>query len=243
MKTIALLFFMMAVCGRPRHCGQRMEPSSFSGEQKRRRSRLHVLEVASIVGRTPRLDSDRPHDGSVSFSAESPGSGTGDHTFSTIQTKQHRQSSIIERRNTNRPRASVTSNKGNTTVRVACEGAARVERLVVKAIPDLIHSGLGFDPAIKAFGHYDMDFSQNRTSYPTPRRCLCRPPHEALPQSVVDDWHRQGKRFVVGGRHRRQRQDGRGARRLLGRILLDSARFADGIIVDEFIINRPIAAE
>ena len=34
----------------------------------------------------------------------------------------------------------------------------RVDKLVVKAIPELIHCGLGFDPAIKSYGRYDMEF-------------------------------------------------------------------------------------
>src|SRR5206468_8448590 len=48
--------------------------------------------------------------------------------------------------------------KGEHTLRVECKGKARVEKLVVKAIPELIHCGLGFDPQIKSYGHYDMDF-------------------------------------------------------------------------------------
>jgi len=40
---------------------------------------------------------------------------------------------------------------------VKCERGMRVDRLVVRAIPELIDCGL-FDPAIKAYGHYDMEF-------------------------------------------------------------------------------------
>ena len=48
--------------------------------------------------------------------------------------------------------------KGQRRLRVECSGEARVGRLEVTAIPELIHCGLGFDPAIKSYGRYDMKF-------------------------------------------------------------------------------------
>ena len=69
--------------------------------------------------------------------------------------------------------------KGVHQIRVECEGDIRVERLVVKAIPELIHCGLGFDPAIKSYGHYDMEFLKkdilpNVTTLIVPTTSSCR---------------------------------------------------------------------
>ena len=85
--------------------------------------------------------------------------------------------------------------KGEHTIQVECEGEVSVEKLVVKAIPELIHCGLGFNPEIKSYGRYDMDFLKadilpNVTT-------LIVPNNIKLPESVIDDWHRQGKRFVA----------------------------------------------
>ena len=126
--------------------------------------------------------------------------------------------------------------RGEHRIRVDCEGAASVDRLVVKAIPELIHSGLGFDPAIKSFGHYDMAFLEQDV---LPNVTTLIVPHGIkLPQSVIDEWHRQGKRFVaeVGIDAKAKTAEAHVA---YWAGLLDSARFVDGIIVNEFIINRP----
>jgi hypothetical protein len=48
--------------------------------------------------------------------------------------------------------------KGEHTIQVESTGEINVERLSVKAIPELIHCGLGFNPEIKSYGLYDMDF-------------------------------------------------------------------------------------
>src|SRR5439155_11043923 len=85
--------------------------------------------------------------------------------------------------------------KGEHTLQVECDGEISVDKLAVKAIPELIHCGLGFNPEIKSYGLYDMDFLKadilpNVTT-------LIVPSNLKLPQSVIDDWHRQGKRFVA----------------------------------------------
>src|SRR5207247_10328231 len=85
--------------------------------------------------------------------------------------------------------------KGEHTIQVECRGNSSVEKLAVKAIPELIHCGLGFNPEIKSYGLYDMDFLKadvlpNVTT-------LIIPNNIKLSEPVIDDWHRQGKRFVA----------------------------------------------
>ena len=85
--------------------------------------------------------------------------------------------------------------KGEHRLRVECSGEAGVDRLVVRAIPELIHCGLGFDPAIKAYGPYDLRFLE-KDVLPNVTTLIV-PNNISLPRAVIDDWHRQGKKFVA----------------------------------------------
>src|SRR5579859_3447236 len=85
--------------------------------------------------------------------------------------------------------------KGEHEIRVETDEVGRVDRLVVKAIPELIHCGLGYDPAIKAFGHYDLNFLK-RDILPNVTTLIV-PANFQLPQAAIDSWHHQGKRFVA----------------------------------------------
>src|SRR5262245_46436839 len=129
--------------------------------------------------------------------------------------------------------------KGEHQLDVECGGDASVEKLVVKAIPELVHCGLGFDPAIKSYGHYDLEFLKKDI---LPNVTTLIVPHNiALPRPVIDDWHRQGKRFVaevgINGR-------GQTAEDHLNHwtSFLEKSPFLDGIIVNEFIVNNPSTA-
>src|SRR5579872_1208856 len=48
--------------------------------------------------------------------------------------------------------------KGRHTLQIERAGTISIEHLTLKAIPELIHCGLGFNPQIKSYGLYDMDF-------------------------------------------------------------------------------------
>jgi hypothetical protein len=128
--------------------------------------------------------------------------------------------------------------KGRHTLELARTGTIAVERLTLKAIPELIHCGLGFDPQIKSYGHYDMDFLKhdilpNVTT-------LIVPSNLKLSDSVIEDWHRQGKRFVaeVGVNSRAKTADEHAT---YWTSFFSQAPFIDGIIIDEFIVNRPVS--
>ena len=47
---------------------------------------------------------------------------------------------------------------GRHTLQLERTGTVSIERLTLKAIPELMHCGLGFDPQINSHGHYDTEF-------------------------------------------------------------------------------------
>ena len=84
---------------------------------------------------------------------------------------------------------------GRHTIQIERSGRIALERLTVKAIPELMHCGLGFDPQIKGYGVYDMEFLK-RDVLPNITTLLV-PNNIKLADAVIEDWHRQGKRFVA----------------------------------------------
>jgi hypothetical protein len=85
--------------------------------------------------------------------------------------------------------------KGRHTLHIERSGTISVEHLTVKAIPELMHCGLGYDPQIKSYGPYDMDFLR-RDILPNVTTLIV-PNNIQLPDSVIKDWRSQGKRFVA----------------------------------------------
>jgi hypothetical protein len=113
-----------------------------------------------------------------------------------------------------------------------------VEKLAVKAIPELLHCGLGFNPEIKSYGLYDMDFLKadilpNVTT-------LIVPNSIKLSESVIEDWHRQGKRFVAEVGINSQDKTAEEHFKYWSSFY-DKSSFLDGIIINEFIVNRPVS--
>jgi hypothetical protein len=128
--------------------------------------------------------------------------------------------------------------KGQHTIRIEPKGEISVDKLVVKAIPELIHCGLGFNPEIKSYGVYAMEFLKadilpNVTT-------LIVPNNIKLSQSVIDDWHSQGKRFVAEVGINSQGKTAEDHFKYWSSFY-DKARFLDGIIINEFIVNRPVS--
>ena len=126
---------------------------------------------------------------------------------------------------------------GEHKLKVECAGGIQVEKLVVKAIPELMHCGLGFDPAIKSYGKYDLEFLK-KDILPNVTTLIV-PPNIKLEPAVIDDWHRQGKRFVAAvGINQQAKTAEEHYNYWTG--FLEKAPFLDGIIIDEFIVNNPI---
>ncbi|HZR16774.1 MAG TPA: DUF4185 domain-containing protein [Verrucomicrobiae bacterium] len=126
-------------------------------------------------------------------------------------------------------------NRGGHSLRFEPKDNLQIESVTVKAIPELIHCGLGFDSQIKSYGKYDLSFLSEEV---LPNiTTLIVPTSLVLTQTVIEDWHRQGKHFI-------------------GEVGIDPASqsaedhfkfwtgfykkepFLDGIIIDEFIVNN-----
>ena len=126
--------------------------------------------------------------------------------------------------------------KGEHQVQVEVEDDASVDKLSVRAIPELIHCGLGFNSSIKGYGLYDMDFLKKDI---LPNVTTLIVPHNIeLSQAVIDDWHRQGKKFAAEvGINAQAKTADEHFKFWTG--LLDKTPFVDGIIINEFGMNNP----
>jgi hypothetical protein len=127
---------------------------------------------------------------------------------------------------------------GNHVLCAASGSTATIGRITVKAIPELIYCGLGFNPQIKSFGTYDTAFLQ-RDVLPNITTMII-PYGLKLDDSVINGWHRQGKRFLAetGLNAAAKTADEHAA---YWTSFLRNAPFLDGIIIDEFIVNQPIS--
>ena len=206
----------------------------FSGEKKLNNLATDLLEASSISKSSKPIPFTRSREGWIYISAACKGNGT----VRIILDKASRGDTVIvhEADGSRLSEAMRCVTKGSHTVTVECVGNISVDRLVVRAIPELIHCGLGFDPAIKSYGLYDMNFLKadilpNVTT-------LIVPSNLKPSQAVIDDWHRQGKRFVaeVGVNSQATKADEH-FKHWTG--FYEKAPFVDGIIIDEFIVNNP----
>lgn len=124
--------------------------------------------------------------------------------------------------------------KGQHTLRV---DRGDLQNLEIRAIPELMHSGLGYNPQIKSYGFYDWAFLK-RDILPNITTIIV-PAALKLAQPEIDQWHAQGKKFVgeVGVDSAAKTADDHW-RYWTG--FYDQSPYLDGIIIDEFIVNRPV---
>ena len=206
----------------------------FSGAQKRNNLVTELLEVASISEPGRAFTFTRPDDGWVFLTARRQGKGT----VRIVLDERPGDDAVVARdADGDVPIEAVRHlARGEHRIRVDCSGGCRVDRLVVKAIPELMHFGLGFDPEIKSYGRYDMAFLK-RDILPNVTTLIV-PNGIKLAPSVIDDWHHQGKRFVAEvGINGQARTADEHCRFWAGSF--DRSPFLDGIIVNEFIVNNP----
>src|SRR5580765_5657606 len=200
-----------------------------TGERKLNNLVSELLTVSSVSKSSRPFPFTRSSDGWVFISATCQGMGTARVILD--------QDTVIIRDQAGSGEAMRYLVKGAHTIRVESQGEINVERLVVKAIRELIHCGLGFNPEIKSYGLYDMDFLKadilpNVTTMIVPNNIQ-------LSQSIVDDWHHQGKRFVAEVGIDSQGKTAEDHFKFWTSFY-DKAPFLDGIIIDEFIVNRPV---
>jgi hypothetical protein len=115
-----------------------------------------LLEVSSISKSVESFTFTRSSDGWIFISSTSKGPGT----FRITLDKELGGNTVMVHEAADGPRGEAMRyvTKGEHTIQVECHDKISVEELAVKAIPELIHCGLGFNPEIKSYGLYDMEF-------------------------------------------------------------------------------------
>jgi hypothetical protein len=209
-------------------------PSTPPVEKKCNNLVTELLNASSVSTPGAEFTFTRHTEGWIFIAARFQGAGTATCTLDPAA----RQNATLVHDAKDGPRAEAVRYvaRGEHRLRVECSGDLRIDQLVVKAIPELIHCGLGFDPAIKSYGRYDLEFLKKDV---LPNVTTLIVPHTIpLPQSVIDGWHRQGKRFVAEvGIDSRSKTAEDHCKYWTG--FLDRAPFLDGVIVNEFIVNNP----
>src|SRR5262249_44359726 len=124
------------VCG---FTGRAEERLLFSGERRLNNLVSELLQVASISTTSNPFAFTRSSDGWILISASCKGTGT----VSGILDNGSRPVTMLIHEAESRPRDEAMRyvTKGEHTLQVQCTGNVNVEKLVVKAIPELIHCG------------------------------------------------------------------------------------------------------
>jgi hypothetical protein len=206
----------------------------FSGEMKRNNLVSHLLEVAAISKSGNSFAFTRSRPGWILVSAAYNGKGS----VKIILDKASGGDAIIahDAQGASLDEAVRYVAQGEHQIQVDCNRDIRVDKLVVKAIPEFIHCGLGFNSAIKSYGLYDMEFLKKDI---LPNVTTLIVPHNIeLSQSAIDAWHRQGKRFVAEVGINAQAKTAEDHFKFWT-AFEDKAPYFDGIIVNEFIVNNP----
>lgn len=205
----------------------------FSGEKPLNGLVTELLDVENIAEPKSTFSVERQRAGYLFFAVETRGKG-----MVSLQLDAHPAPFAEFQCDGNaRQEAFQLVAAGSHKLTINLPDNCRVEKLVVRAVPELIHCGLGFDPAIKSYGKYDLDFLK-KDILPNVTT-LVVPPHLSLEPSIVESWHRQGKKFIgaVGVAHNAKSVEEH-FRHWTG--TFERSPFLDGIIIDEFIVNNPI---
>ncbi|HEV8002031.1 MAG TPA: hypothetical protein VGP63_19235 [Planctomycetaceae bacterium] len=205
----------------------------FSGQERENNLVTKLLEVAEILQPGGSFAFTRVHAGYIFATADCRGKGT-----LTLKLDDVPQPLALVEDDADASRhieAVRNVSPGDHKLKLECARGIRVEKLVVKAIPELTHCGLGFDPAIKSYGKYDLEFLK-KDILPNVTTLIVRANARPDP-SFIEDWHRQGKKFVAEVGISQAKTADEHFRYWTG--FLDRAPFLDGIIIDEFIVNTP----
>jgi hypothetical protein len=234
MRTIWIAAFVLATCAC--RAGEGAEARVvFAGEKKLNNLVSELLEVSSIAMPGGSFTFSRPSAGWIFVSARVQGKGTA---RVWLDKAAGGNPLIVRGAPASEPGEAVRYvATGEHRIDVECDGEVVIEKLLVKTIPELMHCGLGFNPAIKSYGLYDLDFLgkdilPNVTTLIVPQNIKLEP-------AFVDDWHRQGKRFVAAVGVNSQFTTAE-EHYQYWTAFLEKTPFLDGIIIDEFIINNPI---
>jgi hypothetical protein len=211
-------------------------PSSASAqpEPKRLNNLTALLLEAAPTRGEESFSFTRPSDGWIFISATISGEGEA----RLVLDGNDRDAILLSSGSGAYPETMRRVTAGSHVLRTARGSTAQIKKITVKAIPELMYSGLGFNPQIKSFGPYDMAFLQ-RDVLPN-ITTLIIPSGLKLDETEINSWHRRGKRFLAEtGVNSAARTADEHAAYWTG--FLRNAPFLDGIIVDEFIVNKPIS--
>lgn len=207
----------------------------FTGEKKRNNLVSELLEVAAVSKSGNSFTFTRPGEGWIFVSAAYKGKGKLSISLDngSGSTPVVLYAADSEGEGNSLAEAVRRVAKGQHRIQVDCDGGVGVDKLVVKAIPELIHCGLNAS-SIKSYGPFDMEFLK-KDVLPNVTTLIVSPGIK-LPQ-FVDDWHRQGKKFIgeVGLNREGRTSDANFA---FYTKFLDAAPFLDGLIINEFGMNR-----
>src|SRR5262245_37817449 len=231
---IGALLFSTCVCGAARGDGTVV----FSGEKKRNNLVSVLLEVAAISKSGNSFPFTRSGEGWIFVSAAYAGNGklkilldlasAGAPVVLHAAENGAGQGALAE--------AVRRVAKGEHKIRVDCEGDVRVDKLVVKSIPELVQCGLN-SSSIKSYGPFDLAFLK-KDVLPNVTTLIVSPGIK-LSQPVIDDWHRQGKEFLGEVGLNREGRTGEANFELYTR-LLDEAPFLDGLVMNYLGIDRNV---
>jgi len=205
-----------------------------SGEQRQNNLVTKLLQVAEISQPSSSFAFKRVHAGYIFMTADFRGKGT----LSLKLDDMPEPLAVIKHDADASQRIEAVRNIaiGEHKLRVECAGGMHVDKVVIKAIPELMHCGLGFDPAIKSYGRYDLEFLK-KDILPNVTTLIVRP-NPQLDPAFIEDWHRQGKKLVAAVWVNQQAKTVEEHYRIWTDYF-EKVPILDGIIIDEFIVNNP----
>jgi len=83
---------------------------------------------------------------------------------------------------------------GEYRVKIRGEGEARLKRLVVRAVPEIIYCKFGYDPHVREYGPYDWEFLQRYVLHSV--NCIVGNGDEQQ-MPFVEEWKRRGGKWIV----------------------------------------------
>src|SRR5438094_9564101 len=145
MKPIAAIFLSVLITGFAEVSQAKI---LFAGEKKLNNVVSELLEVSSISKSSKPFAFTRSSAGWIFISATYQGKGTA-----RIILDQGSKGEAILNQDVGGGQSGEAMRyvaKGKHQIHVECQGTIKVDRLLIKAIPELVHCGLGFNPAIKS---------------------------------------------------------------------------------------------
>jgi len=194
-----------------------------------------VLEVTNASGSPARYTFNNPRDGWVFLSLKTETKGNGSVKISLDSESADDAVIVSTGRDTKPVEAMRHLSAGEHTLVCFCDKDAEIEKLIVRAIPELIYSTFGHGALITEHGPYDWDFLEEHILRNVNAIVTWIDP--PVPDFLITDWKRQGKKWIgtcsIPGRLDRPDTDASNSYSYW-KALFDEYDYLDGIIADEF---------